>query len=46
MLDFQEMMDNGLLTEWYAIPVLVLLVVLKVIFEKKYQDSIKKRKKD
>lgn len=49
MFDFEEVTSNGYLNEWYAIPVLVLLIVFKVIAEKKYQENLdktKKKKKD
>ena len=50
IIDFDELTSNGFLSEWYAIPVLVILILIKVFAEKKYQDNIdensKKKKED
>lgn len=46
MLDFEAITKEGYLNEWYAIPVLVLLIAFKVFAEKKYQDSVDDKKKD
>lgn len=46
MFDFEEITKNGYLNEWYAIPVLVALILIKVIAEKKYEKSLDKKKKD
>ena len=46
MFDFEEITKNGYLSEWYAIPVLVALILIKVIAEKKYENSLDKKDKD
>lgn len=42
--NFEDITENGLLNEWYAIPVLVLLIGFKVFVEKKYEENINKKK--
>lgn len=44
--NFEELTQNGLLNEWYAIPVLILLIVFKVFAEKKYEENLDKTKKN
>ena len=46
MFDFEEITKNGYLNGWYAIPVLVALILIKVIAEKKYENSLDKKDKD
>lgn len=42
-LDFDDLTANGMLNEWYAIPVIVLLIIFKIFAEKKYEDSFKNK---
>ena len=44
MFDFDELTADGFLNEWYAIPVLILLIIFKVFAEKKYQENLDKDK--
>ena len=45
MFDFEQLTSDGLLNEWYAIPVIVLLIIIKVFAEKKYTENLEKPKK-
>jgi len=43
LFDFEEFTKEGYLNEWYAIPVLIILIISKVFIEKKYDENLNKK---